>query len=423
MRIVYFLIILAITIPAQGRKWTDLTGTYSVEAEFVNVVGDQVILRKKDGQQLKLLLSQLSKIDQDYVRTQAKGKLVKQSLAQAMQANSKLEFTQTPLRDVVASLQSVHNLPVYLDAPSLDEFGVSTDTPVTFKSNGQTLGQSLDVIGKPIKLTWLIEYDVVYITTLEKADSMLQARIYQLKDPMAAVRVQKHITRKIRPYSWEAVAGPAATAVHGKYLIVSQQRKTHEEISQLKQDLIPIAKPLLKTKASTFSKALEQRTALTFRDDPLRSVLKTLEAQTRKAGFQGKYRIDIKALDEIGLLDSTPVTVNVKGLPLRSYLGLVLDQLSLTFIQVGNDILVTTLEAAEDKLITTSYDISGIVLQPGTADNLISILTRIIAPDTWEEVGGAGSITFVAPAHLKISQVREVHEKIARLLNTLQTLK
>ena len=104
MRLIYFLIILAITIPAQGRKWTDLTGTYSVEAEFVNVVGDQVILRKKDGQQLKLLLSQLSKIDQDYVRAQAKGKLVKQSLAQAMQANSKLEFTQTPLHDVVASI-------------------------------------------------------------------------------------------------------------------------------------------------------------------------------------------------------------------------------------------------------------------------------------------------------------------------------
>lgn len=423
MRIVYFLIILAITIPAQGRKWTDLTGTYSVEAEFVNVVGDQVILRKKDGQQLKLLLSQLSKIDQDYVRAQAKGKLVKQSLAQAMQANSKLEFTQTPLHDVVASLQSVHNLPVYLDAPSLDEFGVSADTPVTFKSNGQTLGQSLDAIGKPIKLTWLIAYDVVYITTQEKAGMMLETRIYQLKDPMSAGQVQNRIMRQIKPESWERLAGPGATIAHGKHLIVSQYRTVHEEISQLKQDLIPIAQPLLKTKATTFSKALEQRTALTFRDAPLRSVLKTLEEQTQKAGFQGKYRIDIKAFDEIGLLDSTPVTVNIKGLPLRSYLALVLDQLSLTFVQEGNDILVTTLEAAEAKLITTSYDVSGIVLQPGTADNLIRVVTQIIAPDSWEEVGGAGSITFVAPAHLKISQVREVHEKIARLLNTLQTLK
>jgi len=423
MRIIYFLIILAITIPAQGRKWTNLTGTYSVEAEFVNVVGDQVILRKKDGQQLKLRLSQLSKIDQDYVRSQAKSKLVKRSLGQAMQANSKLEFTQTPLRDVVASIQSAHNLPVYLDAPSLDEFGVSSDTPVTFKSNGQTLGQSLDEIGKPIKLTWLIAHDVVYITMLEKADMMLQTRIYQLKDPMSAVQVQKHITRQIKPHSWEAVAGPAATAAHGKYLIVSQQRKVHEEISQLKQDLTPIPEPLLKTKASTLPRAFEQRVALTFLDTPLRSVLKTLEEQTQKAGFKGKFRIDIKSLDEVGFPDDAPVTVNIKPIPLRSCLALVMDQLTLTFIQDGNDILVTTLAAAEDRPITTSYDVSGIALRPGTADNLIRVVTQIIAPDTWDEVGGAGSITFVAPSHLKISQVREVHEKIARLLNTLQTLK
>ncbi len=56
-------------------------------------------------------------------------------------------------------------------------------------------------------------------------------------------------------------------------------------------------------------------------------------------------------------------------------------------------------------------------------DSLIELITTTIAPDTWEEVGGTGSIApFETNLSLVISQTQEVHEQIADLLEQLRRL-
>lgn len=54
---------------ALARKWTDSTGRFSVEADFVEFVEGQVALKKTDGQLIRLPLERLSEADRQHVRS------------------------------------------------------------------------------------------------------------------------------------------------------------------------------------------------------------------------------------------------------------------------------------------------------------------------------------------------------------------
>ncbi len=56
------------------RTWSDDSGQFSVEAEFVEVKGDNVILKRKDGEQMSVPLSRLSAKDQTVVKQLRKDK-------------------------------------------------------------------------------------------------------------------------------------------------------------------------------------------------------------------------------------------------------------------------------------------------------------------------------------------------------------
>ncbi len=74
LRILLVLIcgLLAAAAPAAwARKWTDVTGKYSVEAEFVELKDGQVRLRKPDGQVITVPLEKLSAADQEHAKQQA----------------------------------------------------------------------------------------------------------------------------------------------------------------------------------------------------------------------------------------------------------------------------------------------------------------------------------------------------------------
>ncbi|MEO2021664.1 MAG: hypothetical protein ABGX05_07535, partial [Pirellulaceae bacterium] len=71
---------------------------------------------------------------------------------------------------------------------------------------------------------------------------------------------------------------------------------------------------------------------------------------------------------------------------------------------------------------------NGVNVGPGGAamadfESLIELITTTIAPDSWEEVGGAGTVSeFAGNLSLVISQTQEVHEEIADLLEQLRRL-
>jgi len=56
---------------AFARKWTDTTGKFSVEADFVELVDGQIALRRTDGRVVRLPLERLSDADQRHAQTLA----------------------------------------------------------------------------------------------------------------------------------------------------------------------------------------------------------------------------------------------------------------------------------------------------------------------------------------------------------------
>ena len=170
-------------------------------------------------------------------------------------------------------------------------------------------------------------------------------------------------------------------------------------------------------------KILASPTQLEFVETPLADVLKYLSEYHKVT-----IAIDQKALDDVGIGTDTPITRSLKGVTLRSALALLLRDLNLTYIPGNDVILITTPEEAGNRLVTVIYPVADLVLPPGSNnpddadyDSLIDTLTATIQPNTWDDVGGAGSITpFENKQVLVVSQTAEVQEQISDVLALLR---
>ncbi len=167
--------------------------------------------------------------------------------------------------------------------------------------------------------------------------------------------------------------------------------------------------------------ALASTTELDFVETPLQDVVDYL-----KCHHEIEILIDNKALGDVGIGTDSPVTVNLKGITLRSALNLMLRELSLTWTIEDEVLMITTPDEAEQQLSTKVYDVADLVVcrdEHDTVsddyDSLIDSITSTIKPTTWDGVGGPGAVVGNSLGTAKVlivSQTRAIHEEIADLL-------
>lgn len=171
--------------------------------------------------------------------------------------------------------------------------------------------------------------------------------------------------------------------------------------------------------------ALDEPCDLDLVDQPLSEVL---------AELRERYRISIrlgdKALEEARVPSDAPITRTFRGLALKTALELMLDELELTYILYNEVLLITTKEDAENFQIAKVYPVFDLVVRPqGAASrtpaldfpSLIESITGSLAPTSWEEVGGPGSVvSFTNSGALVISQTSAIHQEIAAFLQGLR---
>src|SRR5690606_24489771 len=98
---------------------------------------------------------------------------------------------------------------------------------------------------------------------------------------------------------------------------------------------------------------------------------------------------------------------------------------TLTYVVRDGLLLITTPDEAAKVPILRLYDVVDLLTPPNdpTAvpdyDALIELITTVVEPTTWDEVGGPGSIAPVQCC-IAISQTEEVHQQIAELLADLR---
>ena len=88
------IILASVTSMAHGevRKWTDQSGSYSVQAEFVELADGNAVLKREDGRVIRVPLDKLSPQDQEYVQKKGAASSKEQALEQGKVALDKNDF-------------------------------------------------------------------------------------------------------------------------------------------------------------------------------------------------------------------------------------------------------------------------------------------------------------------------------------------
>jgi len=169
--------------------------------------------------------------------------------------------------------------------------------------------------------------------------------------------------------------------------------------------------------------ALQSKIAVEFIETPLSEVVKIL-----KDKHQIEIHLDKIAIKDVGVSAGSPITWNLKDISLKSVLRLILRELDLTYTVRDEVVLITTPERASG--CVRLYGVGDLIrideslpFSRGNIDfqPLIGLIQSTVAPPTWHEHGGVGSIRGFSPARsLVVNQTDEVHEQIEKLLTTVR---
>jgi hypothetical protein len=100
----------------------------------------------------------------------------------ALDDQTTINFADTPLTDVVDFLSRTHEIPIILDKVAIEEAGLLVDEPVNLTLAGVTLQSALKIILSESELTYVIEDEVMKVTTIEVANEKLSTRVYPVGD-------------------------------------------------------------------------------------------------------------------------------------------------------------------------------------------------------------------------------------------------
>ncbi len=372
------------------------------------------------------------------------------AIEKALDSQTLVDFIELPLGDVVDFLKDRHDIEIQLDLKALGDVGLSRDEPITKELKGLSLRSALNLILDDLELTYLIANEVLLITTPEVAQKQLSTKVYPVADLIdgngdALIHL---ITSSVKPSSWDDVGGPGnitgCSFGGADTVVISQTYHIHREIVELlaklrkvAADSSPTARASLQSDtqvfwprseaASKIEKALASESEMDFAETPLSEVVDFLKD---RHGIE--IQIDRKALEDVGIRTDEPITRKLKGISLRAGLRLMLSELELTYVIQDEVLLITTPEEAETQLSTAIYPVCDLVAGPNVSQPpqaglaaLAKTISQTFAPDSWDDVGGPGSISTLnvggVPA-LVISQTLDVHDDIGAWFTELRRM-
>lgn len=159
-------------------------------------------------------------------------------------------------------------------------------------------------------------------------------------------------------------------------------------------------------------KALSESLSFDFRFVPLDDVVGVLSAET---GIP--IIIDYKSLEGQGFEDDhLKFGLVLKSTTLQNGLDLILPDHDLDYIIKNDVLMIVSQEDAESFHETRIYDVSKFIPE---SSNLPDLITETVKPDSWNGVGGEGTI-FEMPGALVVRNNQRAHSAIAEVLEQLK---
>jgi hypothetical protein len=385
----------------------------------------------------------------------------------ALKKKVSLDIDDGTLMDAMRSLRDTVGINIAVDSPAIEQEGIRTDHKVSIHLEDVTLSSALKILLTPLNLVANIQDEVLMITS-PRAKGTQTVIAYKVADLISQVEDETKsfddlislITTVIKPNSWQEVGGAGSIAANEPTmsLVIRQTRDAHEEIQQLFSALrkwnfgvapnaggpqgnaaaspkwLSESSPVGRLPESALAEvervwwrpaskevlpeAMKQRISLDEKDGILGDVLREI---TKLIGV--KLVIDQERLAAEGVNENAPVSIYVDNIRAASTLELILEPLKLgAVLEEGNVLRVTSLSRLNALPTVRVYSVFFLLADPEVLDlkKLQALITTSIQPDSWEEVGGSGTLTpNEKTKSLVIRQSRETHEKIRVLLEDL----
>lgn len=114
-----------------------------------------------------------------------------QRIFSELQKETDANFPDIPLSEVMTYFAELHNITILINSNDLGEEGLTPDEPVNVSLSGIKLKSALNIILKPIGLTYVVEDEVMKITTIVKSDEIYVTRVYPVADLVISVATQQ----------------------------------------------------------------------------------------------------------------------------------------------------------------------------------------------------------------------------------------
>ena len=104
-------------------------------------------------------------------------------IQKAMSNQVDVKFTDRPLSEVMDLLSELSGVPIVLDPVGMAAEGVTSETPVTIRLNQQiSLRSALNLILAPLRLSHVIQDEVLRVTSEQTRDSNTYHKVYNVAD-------------------------------------------------------------------------------------------------------------------------------------------------------------------------------------------------------------------------------------------------
>jgi hypothetical protein len=186
-----------------------------------------------------------------YAAANAAAERIELALDQKLKAS--LSEVEAPLNQILTVISEDYEIPIIFDTAALDAVAASPEVEVSIEIANISLRSALDLILKNAgeDLTYIIDKEVLLITTQEEAEKRLEVRVYVVDDLVSARSslvwsddvdfdsLIDAIVATVETESWmengtgEGEIQPLAPGM----LVVAQTRRVHEQIGDLLQQI------------------------------------------------------------------------------------------------------------------------------------------------------------------------------------------
>lgn len=336
---------------------------------------------------------------------------------------------ERPWGEVLDVLKSRCDVPLRVNAAEAAAMGVDRQTRVNVPEGVFPLDELLDEITGRMDLSWRRSGGRIEITAVSIAEpsrNRLITRVYPLPAGTAAggklaedaEAMYDLITTSIEPDSWDDVGGDGIIEPAGGALVIRQTAEIQRQIAALLARMaeLPDAPPrhfrVVDNSAADAAaeRALSNEVSIDFQEETLESIIANLASQANVPIRWGDLPFPER------LATSHKISYRAANQRLSTVLTVLLAQTDLSFRVERGGILITIPD--DPPMETWFYEVGDLVAVEGGSDfdSLIDLLTTTIEPDSWDEVGGSGTLQELGDHWLVVVQSRDNHRKLQRTL-------